>query len=135
MNYLAISKETIGTLYQSYNSLKKSPLDQTLAALVEILISYINGCEYCIQYHTSDAKKLGIDDAKIDAVLHWEKSDRFTDREKLAFKWATAVTTLQDKAGLDRSILQDTFSEREIVDLTACISLMNALNRIAMTLR
>jgi len=135
MNYLKISKETIGNLYKSYQSLQKSPLDPALICLIEILVSKINGCQYCIQTHTDEAHKLGIDEEKISQLEQSKTSNKFTAREKVALSWAQDLTLLQNDIQTYDKQLNNNFSEREIVDLTACISLMNALNRLALSLR
>ncbi len=133
MNYYSISKETIDLLYQSRNSLKHSPLDQTLISLVELYVSMINECEYCIRFHTADALKSGNSQERLDALSDWQSSTKFSEREKIALEWGRIVTEVSRKA--DVAMLAPYFSEREIVDLTAAISLMNALNRIAIYLR
>jgi len=57
MDYEKISQETVTNLYRTYHSLKKSPLNATIRSLLELRISQINGCEYCCEVHTQDAKK------------------------------------------------------------------------------
>lgn len=135
MDYATISKETVGHLYQSHASLATSPLAIELRALVELRVSQINRCRYCCSVHTAEAKKAGISVEKLEALSDWQQSDLFTDKEQAALQWATDVTGLSADMPQQREQLAKHFSEREIVDLTVCISLMNALNRIAIHLR
>lgn len=134
MNYEEISKETISFLYKSYNSLKNSPLEAAIRVLVELRVSQINGCEYCCRVHAEEAKTLGIPEEKMDQLITWNIADVFSERERLALRWAEELTYLK--------IIQETkehlkaqFSEREIVDITSCVSLMNSLNRLAISLK
>ena len=135
MNYAEISKETISYLYKSYNSLKNSPLDPSTRVLIELLVSELNGCAYCLKVHAVEAKKLNVADEKLNALTNWQSATVFSDKEKTAFRWTEAVTKLEKNLEEIKQSLFNFYSEREIVDLTACISLMNALNRLAISLR
>lgn len=134
MNYAEISKETISFLYKSYNSLKNSPLDPSIRVLIELRVSQINGCEYCCKIHSEEAKKMNIPEEKRDQLLVWNVTDAFTKRERVALRWAEELTYLKVTQET-KELLKTQFSEREIVDITTCASLMNGLNRIAMSLK
>ena len=134
MNYAEVSKETISFLYKSYNSLKKSPLEAAIRVLVELRVSQINGCEYCCKIHTEEAKTLGIPEEKIDQLTVWNIANIFSEREKLALRWVEELTYLKITQET-KELLKAQFSEREIVDITSCASLMNGLNRLAISLR
>lgn len=135
MNYAEISKDVISSLYKSYENLKHSPLNQELRILVELRVSQINGCTYCCSLHTEEATKLRIDPQKIKNLTNWQISSHFSYTEKLALNWTEAITTLKTDLYSIKQELFTYFNEREIVDLTACIALMNALNRIAISLK
>ncbi|MEC7839782.1 MAG: carboxymuconolactone decarboxylase family protein [Chlamydiota bacterium] len=135
MDYAEISKETIGFLYKSRKSLKDSPLDKTIFALIELRVSQINGCSYCCHIHTEEARKLGVQDEKIDQLPDFSNSSLFSEEEKLAIHWSESVTRIAEDLSQKRELLREFYSEREIVDLTACISLMNAFNRIVLSLK
>lgn len=135
MDYAQISKETISFLYKSYNSLKNSPLNQQLIVLVELRVSQINGCVYCCQTHFEEAKKLQISFEKLNALTIWQTSDAFSKEEKIAFHWAEALTHLDHDLDKIKEELTKCYTEREVVDLTTCISIMNALNRLAISLK
>jgi AhpD family alkylhydroperoxidase len=135
MNYAEISRDIISNLYKSYENLKHSPLNQELRLLVELRVSQMNGCTYCCSLHTEEAIKLEIDAKKIGDIKNWKASPYFSRTEKLALEWAEVITTLEPDQHSIKQELFTHFSEREIVDLTACIALMNALNRIAISLK
>lgn len=134
MDYAEISKETVSLLYQSYQSLKKSPLPASLRILLELFVSQMNGCSYCIKMHTDEAVKEGVEQEKIEDLLKWKESKSYSDQEKAAFKWAEEVNHLKQTQDTKQKLLTF-FSQREVVDITLCISLMNALNRLAISLK
>ncbi len=137
MNYAEISKETISYLYKSHTSLKDSPLDQSLRVLVELRTSQINSCAYCCSLHTNEARKLNISQEKLDILPAWRTSNIFSDKEIAALQLCEDLTVMERNKNYvkSRELLMMLFSDRELVDLTACISIMNALNRIAVSLK
>jgi AhpD family alkylhydroperoxidase len=135
MNYAEISKETFDLLYKSRASLSHSPLNPTIRILAELRVSQINGCAYCCRLHTDEALKIGVQQEKLDNLLAWQNSTSFTEGEKAALQWVESVTSLDKDLGKVRAHFLSFYSERECVDLTACIGIMNALNRIVISLR
>ena len=135
MNYAEISKETISYLYKSHASLKNSPLDPVIRALVELRTSQINGCAYCCKIHSEEARSLNIPQNKLDVLPAWHGTNLFTEKEIAALQFCEDLTYQYKKSVKSKELLTKYFSEREIVDLAACIALMNALNRIATSLK
>ena len=136
MNYSEISKETVSSLYKSHASLHQSPLEASMRILMELRTSQINGCAYCCGVHTAEARKANIPQGKLDALPAWHTAHIFTPKETAALKWCEDLTCLDQKTKrISREELAIYFSERELVDLTLCISLMNALNRLAISLK
>jgi AhpD family alkylhydroperoxidase len=135
MNYSEISKDTYQYLIKSYQSLKNSPLDPTTRALIDLRVSQINGCDYCCNLHQEEARNLNISQQKLDSLEYWHASEDFTIKEKAAIKWCEAITRLEKNHSKIRDSLASYFNEKEIVDVTFAISIMNALNRIAINLR
>ncbi|WP_326991467.1 carboxymuconolactone decarboxylase family protein [Chitinophaga sp. 212800010-3] len=134
MNYKAISKDVIGHMYQAHNSLRKSGLDEQLIALVELRVSQLNGCAYCCRFHAGELRAWGVDAALLDQLPGWKLAAGFTERQQLALQWADALTLMEGDLPATRRQLESVFTEKELVDLTASISLMNALNRLRITL-
>ena len=135
MDYYKISKEIVSHLYDAHTSFANSPLSKQLRLLLEIRVSQINGCSYCINLHQNEAIASGIDEKKISDLENVSGSEYFNEAEQEALIWAENVTKLKTKVRVKNSKLDQYFSEREIVDITLCVSLMNAFNRIAITMR
>ncbi|MFI4954289.1 MAG: carboxymuconolactone decarboxylase family protein [Gammaproteobacteria bacterium] len=135
MNYSQISRDTMDNLYKTYQSLKDSPLEASIRVLVELRVSQINGCAYCCVLHANEARKAGVSQVKLDVLSGWSNSDVFTEKEQAALLWCEAVTYLENDTTEVKELLSNHFSEREIVDLTAAASIMNALNRMAISLK
>lgn len=135
MNYNEISKETFDLLYKSRASLGSSPLSAGIRALVELRVSQINECAYCYRLHSAEARKVGVEQDKLDLLAVWKNAIIFTEEEKAALEWAELVTCLEKDLHEAKKKLLGIYSEKQFIDLTACIALMNALNRIAISLR
>lgn len=134
MNYQEISKESIGLLYQSHQQIRKSEIDIRLIVLAELYVSQMNGCAYCCSFHSNELRELGITQSIIDKIPGWKYTNAFDHKEKLVLQWATAITRMTGDFEELKTQLLLSFSEKELVDLTASISLMNALNRLRITL-
>ncbi len=135
MNYEEISKDVVSSLYKSYDDLKASPLDQSLRILIELRVSQLNGCTYCCTLHTQEAEKSGIEFSKIKNLPQWKTSDLFSAAEKAALAWSESLTKLDKCHAPIKEELHLYFSEREIVDMTLSISIMNAFNRMEISLK
>ncbi|MDC9588045.1 carboxymuconolactone decarboxylase family protein [Xenorhabdus sp. XENO-10] len=136
MNYVKISPKIINPLYKCYDEIQKSELDHSIILLVEMRASQINGCAYCCRLHAEMGRKLGIEEEKLDKLSGWFNSDIYNSNETLALEWCEAITIGLRKKELNaiRARLEKAFSEKEIVDLTAAVSVMNALNRMAISI-
>jgi len=130
MNYAEISKDIIDHLYASYEALKHSPLDPSLRIVLELRVSQMNACIYCCNLHTDKARQRNINELKLAALHQWHNSPLFSPAEKEALSWAESLTTLSNKRAVTDTKLAIHFTEREIVDITACVAIMNALNRM-----
>src|SRR5580658_6145449 len=112
-----------------------------LAALVELVylrISQINNCAYCLDMHTRDLLKKGQKIEKLALVQAWaEAGHLFDERERAALAWAETVTRVAETGVPDQAYqaARMVFEERELVDLTIAIGLMNAYNRMAISFR
>jgi AhpD family alkylhydroperoxidase len=135
MNYEEISKEAVKFLHQSHGSLNASPLNASIRALVELRVSQINGCPYCCKLHSDEARKLSIPQEKLDLLPAWRHSTLFTSEEKTVLQWTEAITHLDQDLSPIKQQLSQIYSERQIVDLTICIGLMNTYNRLEISLR
>jgi AhpD family alkylhydroperoxidase len=132
LDYRKIAPEGVGALsaLSAYNA---KNVDSKLRALVELRVSQINGCAYCLNLHTQEARHAGEEQQRLDVLSAWRETTFFTDREQAALAWAEAVTHLGPH-GVAQDVfdaLKPHFNEKEIVDLTLVIVTMNAWNRIS----
>ena len=116
----------------------RSGLGPVLVDLVYLRVSQINNCAYCLDMHTRDLLAKGQPIEKLALVQTWpEAGDLFDDRERAALAWAESVTRVADTGVPDQAYdaARKVFGERELVDLTLSIGLMNAYNRMAISFR
>jgi AhpD family alkylhydroperoxidase len=137
INYYQTSPELFNHLLAVNKGLEASVLDPTLLALVELRVSQINGCVYCVDTHTREARKLGVNQQKLDLLPVWIEAPLFSPAERAAFGWAESLTHVSSTHAPDAeyAALLEHFSEKEIVDLSVAIALINAWNRIAVGFR
>jgi AhpD family alkylhydroperoxidase len=110
-------------------------LDPQLYELVKVRASQINGCAYCVDMHSRDARKGGETERRLYAVAAWRESTFFTDRERAAFAVCDAITRLPD-AGLPDDVYEaarEHFDEEELAQLIFGCVVINAWNRIAVS--
>ncbi|MCE0723239.1 MULTISPECIES: carboxymuconolactone decarboxylase family protein [Legionella] len=114
-----------------------SDLEKPLLELVKLRASQINGCAYCVDMHTTDAKKEGESDRRLHAVVVWRETPFFTPRERAALAWTEAVTLLSETHAPDDiyNEVLTCFSEKELIDLTMAIITINSWNRMAVSFR
>ena len=105
--------------------------------LLKLRASQINGCAYCIDMHSIDARAAGETEQRLYALDAWRETPFFDDRERAALAWIEAVT-LVSQSHVPDSVYAEArthFSEEEIVNLTYLASTINAWNRLAISLR
>jgi AhpD family alkylhydroperoxidase len=114
-----------------------SGLESALLELVKIRASQINGCAFCLAMHLRDARKLGEREERLDLLPAWRESPVYTPRERAALAWTEAVTLIADGHVPDAiydAALQE-FGEKELVDLTYAVVVINGWNRLAIAFR
>ena len=114
-----------------------SGLDRTLRELVKIRASQINGCAYCLDMHTKDARATGETEQRIYALSAWRETPFYTDRERAALEWTETVTRVADTHVPDDVYerVREHFNESELVALTFAVVAINAWNRLAIAFR
>jgi AhpD family alkylhydroperoxidase len=136
LDYAKIAPAAVAAMGQTHRYLHDAWPDKRLQALVEMRVSQINGCAYCMDMHATQARAAGESQQRLDVLPGWRETDFFNDREKLALEWAEAIT-LQNQHHIPEGLLERVsaaFSEKEVVDLTVIIAMMNAWNRLAVPL-
>src|SRR5215467_9894260 len=113
-----------------------SGLEANLMEMMRLLASSMNGCQFCVQYHTVELRKKNETEERIGAVKEWRNSSVFTQRERAALAWTEAVTNIQDGHAPDAVYeeVRKHFSDVETVNLTLVVTTINAWNRIAISL-
>jgi AhpD family alkylhydroperoxidase len=112
-------------------------LDHKLVHMLKLRASQINGCAYCIDMHSIDARAAGETEQRLYALDAWRETPFFDERERAALAWVEAVT-LVSQTHVPDSLYEETrkhFSEQEILDLTYLTATINAWNRLAISMR
>jgi AhpD family alkylhydroperoxidase len=137
LNYYAASPAGMKALGTAYNYVRQSGLPTRLFDLVFLRVSQINGCAYCIDSHSRDLIKAGLPIEHLILVPAWrEAGSIFDEQERAALLWAEVVTELHEHVpDSSYQAAAAVFSEKQLVDLTIAISLMNAYNRMAISFR
>ena len=104
---------------------------------MQLRVSQINGCAYCVDLHTNQLRKEGETEQRIDCLVVWREVPFYDERERAALEWAEAVTLIKDTHAPDSAyeIVSAQFPEKELIDLTLVIADMNFWNRIAISFR
>jgi AhpD family alkylhydroperoxidase len=138
LDYTQIAPAGVKALGGVYGYVMQSDLSPVLVDLVYLRVSQINSCAYCLDMHTRDLLQKGIKVEKLALVQAWREAGHlFDDRERAALAWAESVTLVAQTGVPDAAYeaARAVFNERELVDLTIAISLMNTYNRMAISFR
>jgi AhpD family alkylhydroperoxidase len=136
--YETASPEGVKALGAVYAWVLRSGLEKPLIDLAFLRASQVNGCAYCIDMHTQDALKDGMDVEKLMLVAVWrEAGGYFTAREQAALAWAEVVTRIADTHAPDEAFAaaREQFNEEDLANLTIAIGLINVYNRLAISFR
>ena len=108
-----------------------------LIALVDIRVSQINGCAYCLDMHSKDARSIGETEQRLYVLPGWREAPFYDERERAALEWTEAVTRIADEGVRDDVYerVRRQFSEKELVDLTLAVIAINGWNRLAIPFR
>jgi AhpD family alkylhydroperoxidase len=137
LDFYKASPAAVKALLGVEERIGKSTIEKSLAELVRLRASQINGCAYCVDMHTTDARKGGETERRLATVVVWRETPFFTDRERAALEWTEALTLIAQEHVPDAvwSAVRPHFSDEELVDLTLLISAINAWNRFAISFR
>jgi AhpD family alkylhydroperoxidase len=127
----------MGRAILSLSSEVDAAIDRPLFELVKIRASQINGCAYCLDMHTKDARRAGETEQRIYALSAWRETPFFTDRERAALEWTETLTRVADTHVPDEVYdrVSKQFKEEELVALTFAVVVINSWNRLAISLR
>lgn len=135
INYAQVSSEYVKKLSDLSLATAKGQIERSLIDLINLRASQINGCAFCVDMHTKEAKIHGEKELRLHHVVIWRESQLFTPRERAALAWTEAVTKISDHGTTDELYdhVRSQFSESELSDLTICIAVINAWNRLAVS--
>lgn len=137
LKYFELSKESLKGLKESQTHALKSDIPKEIMELVYLRVSQLNECRFCIKMHTLELLKLNTTPEKISELLVWKSSEMFSSRERAALQWADELTKITETQGSDESFaeLLNHFNEVQASDLTFAVATINALNRVATSMR
>lgn len=136
MNAMAVAPRAYQAMYGLEAYVRESGLDHMLIHLVKLRVSYMNGCAYCVDMHSKDARAGGETEQRIYSVSVWRETPFYTPRERAAFAWAEVVTALGPHGVSDDAYdaARQEFDEADLVHLTMAIVTINGWNRLAIAL-
>ena len=115
-----------------FGNFSQEGIDPTLAELIKIRASQINGCGACLFLHTRDARKNGETEERLYMLDAWHESPLFSDPERAALAWTEALTRVHQAGAPDEAYeaMKAHFSEEEQIKITLLIGAINAFNRV-----
>jgi AhpD family alkylhydroperoxidase len=136
IRYEKVEPDVIRAVMALEQYVRGSGLDPTLGELVKLRASYLNGCAYCVDMHSKDARAAGETEQRLYAVPVWRETPFFSARERAALGWTEAVTELGREGVSDAAYeaARTEFSEAELVKLTMAVVAINSWNRLAIAL-
>ncbi|MCE9537919.1 MAG: carboxymuconolactone decarboxylase family protein [Bacteroidetes bacterium] len=137
LNYSEVAPDALKAMLELEKFVTNSGLEKSLYELVKTRASQINGCAYCLDMHTKDARIAGESEQRLYALSAWRETPFYTEHERAALEWTEALTLIS-KNNVPDSLYEATrkhFSEKEMVTLTMSIIAINGWNRLAIGFR
>ncbi|HEX7601313.1 MAG TPA: carboxymuconolactone decarboxylase family protein, partial [Polyangiaceae bacterium] len=137
IDYRKASPSAMAAMRQLEQAVHDSGLEPGLLELVKLRASYLNGCAFCVDMHTKDARAAGETEQRLYAVPVWRETPFFTERERAALAWTEAVTLVSADQVPDDvyELARVSFGDKELVDLTLAVIAINGWNRLAIAFR
>jgi AhpD family alkylhydroperoxidase len=130
-----VSPDAVRAIMALQLFVNQSGLEPSLLELVKLRASYLNGCGYCVDMHTIDARALGESEQRLYAVPVWRETPFFSPRERAALAFTESVTIL-GREGVPDAVYENAraqFTDAELVKLTTAVITINAWNRLMVT--
>jgi AhpD family alkylhydroperoxidase len=137
MDYMKTAPDGYKAMSALESYVRQSGLEHSLLELVKTRASQINGCAFCLDMHTKDARVGGETEQRLYTLSAWQETPFFSDRERAALAWTEAVTRVADTHVPDDvfDLVRQQFTEKELADLTLAIVTINGWNRLAIAFR
>ncbi|RCS28727.1 carboxymuconolactone decarboxylase family protein [Rhodanobacter denitrificans] len=126
--------DAVKPLFALGEYVRNSGLGQNLIELVQMRVSQLNGCAYCLDMHSKDARAAGETEQRLYLLQAWREAPFYSARERAALAWCEAVTRLDPIHGVPDQVYTEArvhFSEEELIDLNMAVIAINSWNRIA----
>ncbi|MEB5760122.1 carboxymuconolactone decarboxylase family protein [Mammaliicoccus sciuri] len=136
INYYKVGSEAMEHVISLERYVRKTKLDRKLKAMIKVYASQINGCPFCLEMHTKEAKKLKISNETLESLNDWRTSKAFEDKEKAALELTEHITNISEY-GVKEDLYQrvrDFYNEKEYFDLVTVINQINYWNRLAISM-
>ncbi len=137
LDYAQYAREPLRSLYAIERYLHGSGIDSKLLHMLKLRASQINGCAFCIDMHWKDARAAGEMEQRLYGLDAWRESPYYTEKERAALEWTESVT-LVSETHVPEDVyarVRSQYSEKEIVDLTLAVGMINLWNRVAISFR
>lgn len=136
INYFKVAPEALEKVMELEKYAKKTSIDRKLRELIKIRVSQINGCSYCLNMHTKEAKKLKVTDEQIDHLSAWKETNIYNEKEKIALELAENMTLISERGVNDRLYhrVREHYDEKNYVDLVMIINQINMWNRLSISM-
>ncbi|MEN5181320.1 carboxymuconolactone decarboxylase family protein [Comamonas testosteroni] len=134
LDYMQISPN----LFKKYAAFGMAgKLDESLALLVDIRASQLNGCAFCLDMHVKQAKLHGERELRLHHLVIWRESHLFTPKERMALAWTEALTKIEGEGVSDElyAAAREHFNETELSELTFRVVAINGWNRLNVAFR
>ncbi len=137
LDYWKTAPQIASAVLALNTAVENSGLDRGLLHLIKLRASQINGCAFCIDMHTREARADGDSEQRLYLVSAWQDSPLFSEREKAALAWTESLTRIADSAPGDALYdrVSAVFDPQEVVNLTVAIGVINVWNRLAISFR
>jgi len=130
-------QDAVKSMFTVGTYLARSPIEPKLQHLVEMRVSQMNSCAYCLDMHSKDLRHEGETEQRLYSLEAWREAPFYTDRERAALAWAEALTSITDGHVPDEVYKQarSEFSEEELIDLSLAVVAVNSWNRLNIAFR
>ena len=137
INYAQHSPEQFKKYLDFSLASKSGSIEKSLAHLVDLRASQLNGCAFCVDMHVKEARIDGERELRLHHVAVWRESPLFNPRERAALAWTEALTRLSPEGASDTlyAEVREQFSEKALADLSFLIMAINGWNRASIAFR
>ena len=137
LRYPKVAPDAYRAMLALEEYVRSSGIEEPLLHLVKLCASYLNGCAFCVDMHTKDARAGGETEQRLYAIPVWRETPFFTPRERAALAWTEAVTKLGREGVPDEAYdeARAHFSEADLVKLTMAVVVINGWNRLSIAFR